>query len=111
MTKRYVCPTCQEELSLVDVDLNSELMDGIQTHWFSVHMECMTCPEVMSVTVSVPIGDALPGNEGIHTRREVLVVDNRDSDTTWLWVSKTEYIEVNPRTLYDNMVENCFPER
>ena len=42
-----------------------------------------------------------------YHKRDV-IVDNRDPRTTWLWISPTEYIEVDPINLVTNMVENCF---
>ncbi|MEE8599428.1 MAG: hypothetical protein V3S69_08010 [Dehalococcoidales bacterium] len=35
--------------------------------------------------------------------------DNRDSGTTWLWISWEDYIEVNPVELINNVIENCEP--
>ncbi len=43
----------------------------------------------------------------IPVRNEVTEVDNRDSRTTWLWISSNQYIEVDPIDLIKNMVENC----
>lgn len=40
----------------------------------------------------------------------IVVMDNRDQNTTWLWLNETDYVEVDPADLYRNMVENCFEE-
>lgn len=45
--------------------------------------------------------------DNIPFRNEVTEVDNRDSRTTWLWISNEQYIEVDPIELIQNMVENC----
>ena len=41
------------------------------------------------------------------TNVTVTEVDNRDPSTTWLWISKTEYVEISPVDLIENMIENC----
>ena len=40
-------------------------------------------------------------------------VDNRDTNTTWLWLDGTatpSYVEVDPVELFLNMLENADPE-
>jgi hypothetical protein len=36
----------------------------------------------------------------------ILDTDNRDDSTTWLWINQREYVEVNPKELMENMIEN-----
>ena len=36
----------------------------------------------------------------------VVNIDNRDAGTTWLWISETEYVEVNLQELSQNAAEN-----
>ena len=98
--KQYYCPTCSEELSHVGTE--KQLDEGLK--WYRVHLECMHCPEIMSVTISVPRAEDLP--EG-GVEREVRRVDSRDDHTTWLWISDDEYIEVDPVELHHNMLMNC----
>lgn len=42
----------------------------------------------------------------IPVQRDVVQVDNRDSNTTWLWISDTEYVEVIISDLVENAKEN-----
>jgi hypothetical protein len=42
----------------------------------------------------------------VPIRREITVVDNRDTRTTWLWIDTTHYIEVDPYELLRNALEN-----
>ncbi len=46
-------------------------------------------------------------NDNMPFRNEVTEVDNRDSRTTWLWISPQQYVEVDPIELIQNMIENC----
>lgn len=42
----------------------------------------------------------------IPVQRDVVQVDNRDDRTTWLWISDTEYVEVDIPDLLENSLEN-----
>lgn len=33
--------------------------------------------------------------------------DNRDPNTTWIWINDNEYVEINIAELVDNMIQNC----
>ena len=102
--KQYKCPTCSNEL----VHVQTEDMHESDNEWYRVHFECMTCP-VLSIVIDVPTADQLPIGGVPSVQRDIVGYDNRDDNTTWLWISSTEYVEVNPRQLYDNMIENCYP--
>jgi len=46
-------------------------------------------------------------------RYDIKELDNRDSDTTWIWLDGTDtpsYVEVDPIELFTNMLENLDPE-
>jgi hypothetical protein len=42
--------------------------------------------------------------------RKVREIDNRDSGTTWLWISPDEYVEVRIGEILDNVHANMIDE-
>ncbi len=48
------------------------------------------------------------GDRTAHLFTEVpYTVDNRDADTSWLWINDTDYLEVQITDLQRNAAENC----
>ncbi len=68
---------------------------------------CKTLHEDQGTTIGY-INIGLPDEEPTYnTNVAITEWDNRDPATTWLWIDKVRYIEVNPVELIANMVENC----
>ena len=67
---------------------------------------CRVLHEGQPTTISwVDIG--LPEQEPeYHVNVAISEWDNRDTATTWLWIDKVRYVEVNPYDMIENMVEN-----
>ena len=116
----YQCPSCRELLSMVNITTRTGSIGGEVVTSHDLHFECMTCPHILSMVVNVPNGTFIPhaqwynvqpdlikGSMGKSTRVDITEWDNRDERCTWLWISESEYIEVDPQELYQNMRENC----
>ena len=43
----------------------------------------------------------------MRTSVPVTEVDNRDNRTTWLWINESQYVEIDPVDLVENMIDNC----
>ncbi len=100
---RYYCPLCSEEAEVIQVDDVPGDIGDEEITWKRVHLECRgKCPLLWScVDIPTECYDGM-----FPTRRVVVEVDNRDRATTWLWISKSDYVEVNPTDLMNNMLEN-----
>ena len=100
---KYYCPLCAEEAEVIQVDDQKGDTGATDVTWKRVHLECRgNCPLLWSV---VDIPDEC--YDGVMRRhRPVIEVDNRDSRTTWLWINQTEYVEIDPVALMNNMLEN-----
>jgi hypothetical protein len=41
-----------------------------------------------------------------NQRVTITDTDNRDTSTTWIWISSTKYVEIDPGALMRNVIEN-----
>ncbi len=100
---KYYCPLCAEEAEVIQVDdVKGSIGDETVT-WKRVHLECRhECP-LLESHVDVP-DECYDGM--MPKRRVVVEVDNRDSRTTWLWIGVSDYVEIDPIDLLENMLEN-----
>ncbi len=106
--RTFYCPCCGQPADVVQVDVQHGDIGDTDITWKRVHLECLgKCPVLWSC-VDIPnecLNDKVPT---IPLWINVDTVDNRDSRTTWLWINgDTEYIEIDPVDLIQNMVENC----
>lgn len=104
---RYVCPCCQHTLTHTETRSREGTMDGGIVYSYDLHFECMTCSHIMAVVVNVPNPLKFrPIEDGMFRRRDIYAMNNRDEDTTWIWLNREEYIVVNPHKIMANMIEN-----
>ena len=111
MTMRpYHCPLCREPMRHVETRTVYGTIGDQVCNSYNLHFECMTCPDVLGIIVSVPNMEVTERDDlrDLMNRKEqtVLEVDNRDDRTTWLWLAGNKYVEVDPTDLYENMLEN-----
>ena len=104
--RTFYCPCCGQPADVVQID--DVPNDEKTVTWKRVHLECLgRCP-VLWGCVDIPTECLNDGTPTIPLHLKVDTVDNRDSRTTWLWINgDTEYIEVDPVDLIENMIENC----
>ncbi len=106
MSKNYVCPICRKIMEVTQVERVREETSYGNSWWYRVSLECMTCPTILCVVIDVPTADALPPGHELPEEVEIVGYDNRDTNTTWLWISPTKYVEVDPTDLYNTMLDN-----
>ena len=108
MTKQTVfyCPGCGKEAEVIQVDDQHGDIGDVDVTWKRIHLECRhNCP-LLWACYDTP--EECYG--GILQKRVTdVTVDNRDPSATWLWISKSDYVEIKPLDLVENMVENCLP--
>ncbi len=109
MTKQavYYCPGCGNEAEVIQVDDQHGDIGDVDVTWKRIHLECRHSCSLLWACYDEP-NECFTG--ALQKHREVIEVDNRDERTTWLWISRSDYIEVDPVDLIGNMIENCRPE-
>ncbi len=98
----FYCPSCSNRAEVIQVD---DVQDDEKTvTWKRVHLECRhSCPLLWSC-IDIP-AECYGGV--LRNRQEVVQVDNRDPGATWLWLSLSDFVEIDPVDLVENMIENC----
>lgn len=103
--REFYCPLCGDVANVVQVDIIDPEPDDVDVpQWHRVHLECKGVCDLLWSCVDVPFGHHQEAQVSRST--PVTNLDNRDVDTTWLWLTPTRYVEVNIPELANNAHEN-----